>query len=90
MSTVTTMRADEDIQRDILEELKWDARYNQRRWAVSVRNRVVTLTGGSTLSPEVGRRAGRAPVKGVVAVANDVECGCPRRTNAPTRRSPRR
>jgi len=78
MSTVTTMRADEDIQRDILEELKWDAQVQPNEVGVSVRNRVVTLTGwvDSFAKRWAAERAAHR-VKGVVAVANDVEVRLP-------------
>jgi osmotically-inducible protein OsmY len=39
------MRTDEEIQRDILEELKWDAHVQPNEIGVSVVNGIATLTG---------------------------------------------
>lgn len=41
----TTKRSDEQIQRDVLAELKWDARVRPNEIGVSVKDGVVTLTG---------------------------------------------
>src|SRR5439155_24459031 len=38
-------RSDEEIQRDILEELKWDSRVRPNEIGVAVKDGVVTLTG---------------------------------------------
>jgi hypothetical protein len=49
MATVTAVRSetrtDEEIQRDVLAELKWDARVQPNEIGVSVKDGVVTLTG---------------------------------------------
>lgn len=78
MTTVTTTRTDEEIQRDVLEELKWDARVQPNEIGVVVRDGVVTLMGwvdnyGKKWAAE--RTAHR--VRGVTAVANDVEVRLP-------------
>jgi osmotically-inducible protein OsmY len=74
MTTATTTRTDEEIQRDVLEELKWDARVQPNEIGVAVRDGVVTLMGwvdnyGKKWATE--RTAHR--VRGVTAVANDVD-----------------
>ncbi|MDT5025264.1 MAG: hypothetical protein QOE61_1690, partial [Micromonosporaceae bacterium] len=78
MSTVTMARTDEDLQRDILEELKWDARVQPNEVGVSVKNGVVALFGwvDSFAKKWAAERAAHR-VKGVVAVANDIEVRLP-------------
>jgi osmotically-inducible protein OsmY len=74
MTTETRTRTDEEIQRDVLAELKWDARVQPNEIGVMVKNGVVTLTGqvDSYIKKWAAERAaGR--VRGVVAVANDIE-----------------
>ena len=71
-------RGDEQIQRDVLEELKWDARVQPNEVGVTVRDAVVTLTGyvdnyGKKWTAE--RTTHR--VTGVRAVANDIEVRLP-------------
>jgi osmotically-inducible protein OsmY len=71
-------RGDEQIQRDVLEELKWDARVQPNEVGVTVRDAVVTLTGyvdnyGKKWTAE--RTTHR--VNGVRAVANDIEVRLP-------------
>ncbi len=41
----TTTRSDEQIQKDVLAELKWDARVMPNEIGVAVKDGVVTLTG---------------------------------------------
>jgi osmotically-inducible protein OsmY len=78
MSTVTMARTDEEIQRDILEELKWDARVQPNEVGVAVKSGVVTLFGwvDSFAKKWAAERAAHR-VKGVVAVANDIEVRLP-------------
>ena len=45
MATATTTRTDEEIQREVLAELKWDARVLPNEIGVAVKDGVVTLTG---------------------------------------------
>jgi osmotically-inducible protein OsmY len=71
-------RDDQQIQRDVLEELKWDARVQPNEVGVTVRDAVVTLTGwvdnyGKKWTAE--RTTHR--VSGVRAVANDIEVRLP-------------
>jgi osmotically-inducible protein OsmY len=78
MTTATMERTDEAIQRDILEELKWDARVQPNEIGVAVKDGVVTLTGwvDSYTKKWVAERAAHR-VRGVVAVANDLEVHLP-------------
>lgn len=79
MATTSTMaRGDEEIQRDVLEELKWDARVQPNEIGVAVQDGVVTLTGwvDSYTKRWVAERAAHR-VHGVKAVANDIEIRVP-------------
>jgi osmotically-inducible protein OsmY len=65
---------DEEIQTDVLEELKWDTRVRPNEIGVEVRGGVVTLTGwvDSYLKKMAAEEAAHH-VRGVKAVANDIE-----------------
>ena len=78
MTAPTKARTDEEIQRDVLEELKWDARVQPNEVGVAVRDGVVTLTGwvDSYAKKWAAERAAHR-VRGVVAVANDIEVRMP-------------
>jgi osmotically-inducible protein OsmY len=78
MTASTKARTDEEIQRDVLEELKWDARVQPNEVGVAVRDGVVTLTGwvDSYAKKWAAERAAHR-VRGVVAVANDIEVRIP-------------
>jgi osmotically-inducible protein OsmY len=78
MSAPTAVRSDEEIQRDVLDELSWEAELQPNEIGVMVDDGVVTLTGwvdsfGKKWAAE--RAAHR--VRGVVAVANDIEVRLP-------------
>lgn len=77
MATTMT-RSDEDIQRDVLAELKWDARLQPNEIGVVVKNGVVTLTGwvDSYLKRWAAEEAAHR-VRNVKAVANDIEVRLP-------------
>jgi len=67
------MKTDSQIQRDVLDELKWDTRVKETDIGVAVHTGVVTLTGtvhGWTERVAAQRAAHR--VAGVLDVANDV------------------
>src|SRR3982074_1651508 len=86
MSTATTTRMDEEIQRDVIAELKWEPRVNSTEIGVAVKNGVVTLTGfvDSYLKRWAAEEAAHR-VRGVKAVANDIEVRLPsdgKRTDA--------
>jgi osmotically-inducible protein OsmY len=78
MPGATPTRTDEDIRRDILEELSWDARVQPNEIGVSVRDGVGTLTGwvDSYVKTWAAERAAQR-VRSVVAVANDIEVRLP-------------
>src|SRR5256885_4299384 len=67
-------RTDEDIQADVLDELKWDMRVRPNEIGVMVKDGVVTLTGwvDSYLKKWAAEDAAHR-VPGVKAVANDIE-----------------
>ena len=74
MAVATPIKTDEEIQRDVLAELKWDARLQPNEIGVSVKDGVVTLTGwvDSYLKKWSAEEAAHK-VAGVKAVANDIE-----------------
>jgi osmotically-inducible protein OsmY len=77
-NSTTTTRSDFDVQRDVLEELKWDARVQPNEIGVAVKEGVVTLTGwvDSYLKRWAAEEAALR-VKGVRAVANEIEVRLP-------------
>jgi|GEM_PF-2256628 len=74
MATATFIHTDEEIQKDVLAELKWDAQVQPNEIGVSVKDGVVTLTGwvDSYLKKWAAEDAAHR-VAGVKAVANDLE-----------------
>lgn len=78
MTTATMERTDEQIQNDIYEELRWDARVQPNEVGVAVKDGVVTLNGwvDNYTKKWIAERASHR-VRGVVAVANDVEVRLP-------------
>ena len=78
MATATTTRTDEEIQRDVLEELKWDARVQPNEIGVAVKDGVVTLTGWvDSYTKKWAAEEAAHRVRGVQAVANDIEVRLP-------------
>ena len=82
MATVTAVRGetrtDEDIQKDVLAELKWDARVQPNEIGVSVKDGIVTLTGVvDSFSKRWAAEEAAHRVRGVRAVANDIEVKLP-------------
>ncbi len=73
-----SVRTDEDIQRDVLEELKWDPRVRPNEIGVAVKDGIVTLTGwvDSYLKKIAAEEDGHR-VPGVKAVVNDIEVRLP-------------
>ena len=71
-------RTDEQIQADVLEELKWDTRVRPNEIGVAVKDGIVTLTGwvDSYLKKMAAEEAAHR-VQGVQAVANDIEVRLP-------------
>ncbi len=78
MSTAAKPRTDEEIQRDVLEELKWDARVQPNEIGVVVKDGVVTLTGWvDSYTKKWAAEDAALRVRGVKAVANDIEVRLP-------------
>jgi osmotically-inducible protein OsmY len=77
MTTVSS-RTDEDIQRDVLDELAWDTRVRPNEVGVSVKDGIVTLTGWiDSYSKKLAAEAAAHRVYGVKAVVNDIEVSIP-------------
>lgn len=74
MATATKSRTDEEIQRDVSAELRWDARVQPNEIGVAVKDGVVVLTGwvDSYMKKWAAEEAAHR-VRGVLAVANDIE-----------------
>src|SRR3981081_4591495 len=74
MATASLNRTDQELQQDVLAELKWDAQVQPNEIGVSVKEGVVTLTGwvDSYLKKWSAEDAAHK-VAGVKAVANDIE-----------------
>lgn len=75
---MTDFKSDEQIQKDVLAELKWDTRVMPNEIGVSVKDRVVTLTGhvDSFYKKWAAEQAAHR-VRGVRAVANELEVKLP-------------
>jgi osmotically-inducible protein OsmY len=72
------MRADDDIMRDVEEELRYDPDLDATDIAVSVKDGVVTLTGFvKSYSEKWEAEQAAKRVAGVAAVANDIEVRLP-------------
>jgi osmotically-inducible protein OsmY len=72
------MRSDEEIKRDVEQELKWDPDIDATDIAVNAKNGVVTLTGFvRSYSQRLQAEADAKRVSGVLAVANDLEVRLP-------------
>src|SRR4051794_30219329 len=74
MTSATKTLTDEQIQREVLAELKWDSRLQPNEIGVAVKDGVVTLTGtvDSFIKKWAAENAAQR-VRGVQAVANDIE-----------------
>jgi osmotically-inducible protein OsmY len=78
MAAAVSARTDEEIQRAVLEELKWDARMQPNEIGVAVIDGVVTLTGWvDNLTKKWAAEEAAHHVRGVKAVANDIEVRLP-------------
>ncbi|HEX5596416.1 MAG TPA: BON domain-containing protein [Micromonosporaceae bacterium] len=74
MTTASTIRSDEDLQRDVLAELAWDAQIQPNEIGVVVAEGVVTLTGWvESYARKWAAEQAAHRVRGVRAVANDVQ-----------------
>lgn len=74
----TQRTTDETLQKDVLDQLKWDARVKSNEIGVAVKDRIVTLTGyvDAYTKRWAAEEAARA-VRGVHAVANEIEVRLP-------------
>jgi len=73
MARTSTDPTDEDVQREVLTELKFDAEVGQREIGVVVDDRVVTLTGWvDSLPKKWAAERAALRVRGVEAVANEI------------------
>lgn len=78
MAIATETRTDEEIQADVLAELKWDASVLPNEIGVSVKQGVVTLTGWvDSYTKKWAAEEAAHRVRGVKAVANDIEVRLP-------------
>jgi osmotically-inducible protein OsmY len=72
------MRSDEDIKRDVEDELQWDPDIDPTDIAVAVKDGVVALTGfARSYAQKFEAEAAAKRVAGVVGVANDLEVRLP-------------
>jgi osmotically-inducible protein OsmY len=72
------MKSDEEIGRDVKEELQWDPDLDDTDIAVSAKNGVVSLAGFvRSYSDRLEAEAATKRVAGVLAVANDIEVRLP-------------
>lgn len=78
MTTATVSRTDEQIQKDVLAELKWEPRVLPNEIGVAVKDGIVTLSGwvDSYVKRWAAEEAAHR-VPGVKAVVNDVEVRLP-------------
>lgn len=71
---VSPARGDDQVQKDVLSELRWDPRVAPSEIGVSVRDGVVTLTGGvDSYARKWAAEDATQRVRGVKAVANDID-----------------
>ena len=77
-------RSDSDIQRDVVSELKWDPSLRNDDIAVGVRDGVVTLAGFvDSYADRYSAERVASKVKGVKALANDIEVKLPSSSERP-------
>src|SRR5262245_13985438 len=78
MAVGTEPRTDEQIREGVLAELKWEPRVQPNEIGVTVKNRVVTLTGFvDSYTTKYAAQEATHRVRGVQAVANDIEVRLP-------------
>jgi osmotically-inducible protein OsmY len=74
----THIRTDEQIQSEVIEELRWDPRVQSNEIGVAVKNGIVTLTGQvNSYLKKVAAEDAALRVPNVKAVANDIEVRLP-------------
>ena len=73
-----SIRSDEAIQTDVLEEVKWDTRVRPNEIGVAVKDGIVTLTGWvDSYMKKMAAEEAAHRVRGFKAVANDIEVRLP-------------
>jgi osmotically-inducible protein OsmY len=78
MTTAVATRSDEEIQQDVMAEIRWDARLQPNEIGVAAQGGIVTLTGwADTFIKKWAAERDAQRVSGVRAVANDVEVRLP-------------
>ncbi len=84
MITTREIQTDEEIQREVLAELKWDARVLPNEIGVAVQDGIVTLTGWvDSYAKRWAAEEAVHRVRGVKAVANDIEVRLPSSSERP-------
>jgi osmotically-inducible protein OsmY len=77
-ATETETRSDQEIQQDVLEEFRWEARLKPNEIGVIVKDGIVTLTGWvDSYGKKWAAEEAALRVRGVKAVANDIEVRLP-------------
>jgi osmotically-inducible protein OsmY len=70
------MKSDVQIQKDVMDELKWQPYLNASEIGVAVKNGIVTLSGiVDTFSKKITAERAAKKVAGVKAVAEDIQVG---------------
>jgi osmotically-inducible protein OsmY len=78
MATAAVIRSDDQIQMDVLDELKWDARVQPNEIGVAVKDGIVTLLGWvDSYTKRWAAEEAAHRVRGVKAVVNDIEIRLP-------------
>jgi len=76
--STTMTRTDAEIQREVLDELRWDARVHPNEIGVAVKDGVAILTGSvDTYIKKWAAEEATLRVRGVKGVANDIEVRLP-------------
>jgi osmotically-inducible protein OsmY len=72
----TSMKTDEKIQQDVIEQIKWNPQLNASEIGVAVKNGVVTLSGQvDTYQKKLLAEKEARKVSGVKAIAEDIHVG---------------
>ena len=70
------MKSDNQIQKDVMEQLKWEPFLNASEIGVAVKNGVVTLSGNvDSYSKKVAAENAAKKIAGVKAIAEDIQIG---------------
>jgi osmotically-inducible protein OsmY len=78
VTATTATKTDAQLQHDVLDELKWDARVQPNEIGVAVKDGIVTLTGVvDSYTKKWAAEEAALRVRGVKAVANEIEVRLP-------------